>query len=159
MYGICLISSVTALSTLIRNLMSSFQLFFSSITTHCPTNFCMNLDLARVLFVEQAIFEFRIRDSEVQGINQFLRVTAANIHNIYQCCRQVQDCGSGGIRGTSGHSISRVGGRVGRLTTMSRLMSRCCFRSLVIIMIFKCPIRRFKHVRNCSNDRCPRLSK
>ncbi|CAI6376910.1 unnamed protein product [Macrosiphum euphorbiae] len=113
----------------------------------------MNLDLARVLFVEQAIFEFRIRDSEVQGINQFLRVTAANIHNIGIFYRQVQDCGSGGIRGTSGHSTSRVGGRVGRLTTISRLVSRCCFRSLVVILIFKCPIRRVTH------DRCPRLSK
>ncbi|CAI6353949.1 unnamed protein product [Macrosiphum euphorbiae] len=117
----------------------------------------MNLDSVRVLFVEQTVFAFGMRNSEVQGINQFPRVTAANILN--QFCRQVQDCGSGGIpiRGTSGHSISRVGGRVRMTTTILSLVSRCCFRSWS--SIFKCPIRRATHVRNYSSDRCPRLSK
>jgi len=62
--------------------------------------------------VEQAAVEFGMRNSKVEDVNQFQRVTAANILN--QFGRQVQDCGGSGIRGAGGHSISRVGGRVGR---------------------------------------------
>lgn len=59
---------------------------------------------ARISFVEQAVVELGMRNSEVEDVNQFQRVAAANILN--QFGRQVQDCGSSGI--------GRVGGRVGR---------------------------------------------
>jgi len=60
--------------------------------------------------VEQAVVEFGMRNSKVEDVNQFQRIAAANVLN--QFGRQVQDCGSSG--GSDGHSISRVGGRVGR---------------------------------------------
>lgn len=67
---------------------------------------------ARVSFVKQAVVEFGMRNSKVEDVNQFQRVTAANILN--QFSRQVQDCGSSSIRRAGGHNISIFGGRVGR---------------------------------------------
>jgi len=47
-----------------------------------------------------------MRKSKVQHVNQFQRVPVANVLNQFR--RQVQDRGSGGIRGAGGHGISRV---------------------------------------------------
>lgn len=63
--------------------------------------------------MEQAVVEFGMRNSKVEDVNQFQRVTAANVLN--QFSRQVQNCGSSSsIRRAGGHNISIFGGRVGR---------------------------------------------